>query len=185
MGASRHGRSEGPPPAELRRAEWPGDLNTVRRLFREYRDWLADHQATAPGAGPRARAGLELVDRLTAELPGAFGPPRGEILLWYRGDSVVACGALRELEPQLGEIKRISIRPDFRGSAFGRPFVRALMTRARELGYDRLRVDTLSTMEAAIGFYQELGFRPIPSFWPHPAEGALFFEAKLREDAPA
>ncbi len=130
---------------------------------------------------PTVRAGLGLVDRLISELPGAYGPPRGSVLLWFEDDRVVACGALRELEPKVGEIKRIYVRSDYRGKEFGHPFVRALLDRASRLGYDRLRVDTLPTMYAAIEFYQELGFRPIPAFWPHPVAGALFFEREIGE----
>ena len=132
-------------------------------------------------APPGVQPGLALVDRLIEELPGAYGPPRGDVLLWFREESVVACGALRELEPKVGEIKRIYIRPDFRGKGFGHPFVRALVDRARELGYERLRADTLSTMTAAIEFYQESGFRRIPAYWTHPATGALFFERDLTD----
>lgn len=171
------------PQAACRRVTWPADLVTVRRLFQEYRDWLADHRDTSSEAKSRVRSGLSSVDRLIAQLPGVYGPPRGEILLWFKDRELVACGALRELAPKTGEIKRIYVRPDFRGKAFGHPFVRALVDRARELGYERLRVDTLPTMTAAIEFYQELGFRPIPAFWPHPVAGALFFEHKIDPEA--
>ncbi len=123
--------------------------------------------------------GLTLVDRLIAELPGAYGPPRGEVLLWHERDEVVACGALRELEPGIGEIRRIHVRPDYRGREFGLPFVRALIDRARSLGYVTLRADTLPTMQAAIEFYQELGFHRVGPFWPHPAANALFFERAI------
>ncbi len=126
------------------------------------------------------RSGLSLIDRLVDELPGAYGPPRGEVQLWSHESSLVACGALRELEPRVGEIKRIFVRPDFRGKQFGPVFVRALLDRARELGYERLKVDTLPSMQAAIEFYQELGFRPTSPFWPHPVAGALYFERELR-----
>ncbi|HZY70204.1 MAG TPA: GNAT family N-acetyltransferase [Thermoplasmata archaeon] len=128
-------------------------------------------------------AGLEMVDRLISGLPGAYGPPQGDVLLWFDHDDVVACGALRELGPKVGEIKRISVRSDYRGKEFGPVFVRALIDRARELGYARLRVDTLPTMQAAIEFYQESGFRPAPSFWPHPVAGALFFEFEVGTSA--
>ena len=181
MGAPRRHDHRGQPRATFRRASWPEDLTTVRQLFQQYRQWLADHQDTAPRSKPRVRSGLALIDQLVAELPGAYGPPRGEILLWFKDGAMVACGALRELEPRIGEIKRIYIRPDYRGKAFGRPFVRTLIERARDLGYRRLRVDTLPSMAAAIEFYQELGFRPIPAFWPHPAAGALFFEHEIKE----
>lgn len=151
----------------------------MRQLFEEYRGWLAEHQERS--ARPEQGQGLALVDELIAGLPGAYGPPRGDVLLWFEGVHVVACGALRELEPGLGEIKRVYIREDYRGKAFGLPFVRALVDRARELGYRRLRVDTLSTMRAAIEFYQESGFRPIPAYWNHPVRGALFFELEIRD----
>ncbi len=169
----------GIPQAELRRVQWSTDLGTVRRLFEGYRQWIADHRDPSPSSQPRVESGLAEVDRLLRELPGAYGPPRGEVLLWFDGDEVVACGALRELAPGIGEIKRVYVRPDFRGKTFGHPFVRALMDRARELGYAVLRADTLPSMTAAIEFYQELGFRPVPAYWPHPVEGALFFERRI------
>lgn len=169
--------------AKVRRANWPKDLEIVRTLFREYRGWLAAHRNTAIGGEPGVRAGLDLVDRLVAELPGAYGPPKGEVLLWVEAEEVVACGALRELEGGLGEIKRLHVRPDYRGTAFGRSYVRTLLDRACELGYRRVRVDTLPTMVAAVEFYREAGFRPIPGYWPHPVAGALFFEKDLDEPA--
>lgn len=176
--AHDHGRR---PPATVRSASWPEDLATVRRLFQEYRQWIAEHQDSTAGSEPRVRSGLALVDRLIAELPGAYGPPRGVILLWFKGESLVACGALRELEPKVGEIRRIYVRSDYRGKAFGHPFVRALIDRARELGYETLKADTLPTMTAAIEFYQELGFHRAPAFWPHPAAAAIFFERSIRD----
>jgi len=101
------------------------------------------------------------------------------MLLWFAEDGLVACGGLREVDAKVGEIKRIYIRPDFRGKTFGRVFVRTLMDRARDLGFRSLRADTLPTMRAAIEFYQELGFGPISAYWPHPVAGALFYETEL------
>ena len=180
-GKARH-KHDRAPEAKARGVKWPDDLDTVRRHFRDYREWLADHRDPDATAEPRVAAGLALVDRLIAELPGAYGPPRGDILLWFKDDSLVAIGAMREIEPKVGEIKRVYVRPDYRGPGFGKPFVRALIGRAREIGYEKLRSDTLPSMQAAIEFYQELGFRPVPAFWPNPVAGALFFERKLSEE---
>lgn len=167
------------PKATLRPVRWPEDLERVRPLFQDYRDWLADHRDPYPEARVRVASGLALIDSLIAGLPGTYGPPRGDVLLWSDEKGLVACGALREIEPGVGEGKRIYIRGDFRGPTFGRPFVRALLARAGELRYRRLRADTLPTMRAAIEFYQELGFRRVDAFWPHPVADAIFFEREV------
>jgi ribosomal protein S18 acetylase RimI-like enzyme len=164
------------PGTTLRRVDWSKDIDTVRRLFQDYRQWVADHRDTSASARARAGSGLELIDTLVARLPGAYGPPRGEVILAVAEGSVVACGALRELEPTVADIKRVYVRADHRGPGFGPRLTRALLDRAGELGYERVRVDTLPSMYAAIRFYQDMGFVPIPAYWPHPVPGALFFE---------
>ena len=160
---------------------WATELGTVRRLFLEYREWLAGHSDPAAGPGSPSQVGLAQIDRLIAGLPGEYGPPGGEVLLAFAGRSLAACGALRGLEPKVGEIKRVYVRPDHRGPGFGPRLTRALLDRARQLGYERVRVDTLPTMAAAIQFYPAMGFKPIPPFWPHPVAGALFFEYPLKK----
>jgi GNAT superfamily N-acetyltransferase len=178
-GRARH-NSEVHPGTSFRRVDWSKDIDIVRRLFLDYRQWLADHSAPSPSLESRSKPGLELIDTLIAELPGAYGPPHGEVILAVAGEAVVACGALRELEPRIGEIKRVYVRADHRGPGFGPRLTGALLDRARELNYERVRVDTLPTMAAAIQFYQEMGFVPVPAFWSHPAPGALFFEYKMK-----
>jgi len=163
----------------LRRVIWSRDLEAVRPLFVNYRRWLADHQDPARSARSRVAAGLAEIDRQISQLPGEFEPPRGDVILAAAENDIVALGALRELAPKLGEIKRIHVRADHRGPKFGPILTRALLERAGELGWERVRVDTLPTMEAAIQFYQDLGFRAIDAYWPHPSAGALFFECHL------
>ena len=160
----------------LRRVNWSTELDTVRQLFREYRQWLADHSGESAASSSIAPIGLVQLDRVISELPGVYGPPRGEVILAFKNSELAACGALREWEPKVGEIKRVYVRADHRGPGFGPRLTEALLRRARELGYERVRVDTLPTMSAAIQFYQEMGFKPIPAYWPHPVSGALFFE---------
>lgn len=172
------------PSTTLRRVNWSQDLETVRRLFQDYRQWLADHRDTDASAGTNVKVGLELIDKQIAELPGAYGRPRGEVILAFSRKAIVACGALREMKPRVGEIKRIYVRADHRGPGFGPRMTGALLRRARALGYERVRLDTLSTMAGAIQFYQEMGFVPIPAYWPHPAPGALYFEFRVGEQNP-
>ena len=160
----------------IRRIRWPEDLELVRRLFQEYREWLAAHVGGGPGTPSTVPIGLVEFDRVISGLPGVYGPPGGDVLLAFQDGELAACGALREWASRIGEIKRIYVRPDHRGPGFGPILTEALLERARELGYERVRVDTLPTMTAAIQFYQEMGFKPIPAYWPHPVPGALFFE---------
>jgi len=181
MGVPERSRTVSHPGTTLRAVSWAADLETVRRLFQDYRQWLADHRDTAAFADPAMSAGLRALDKEISELPGVYGLPRGEIILAFEQESVVACGALRELGPKLGEIKRVYVRADHRGKEFGPRLTGALLDRARELGYERVRVDTLPTMTAAIQFYQEMGFRPIAAYWPHPVRGALFFEFAMKK----
>jgi putative acetyltransferase len=160
----------------IRSVDWRKDFDAVRRYFQEYRQWIADHRdPSATGIS----VGLDSIDQQIAKLPGEYGPPHGEVILAFMKEEPVACDALRELEPKLGEVKRIYIRADHRGVEFGLRLTGAILNRARELGYERVRVDTLSTMTAAKQFYKELGFKPIPAYWSHPAPGALFFECEL------
>lgn len=170
---------EGHPNARYRRVNWPEDAELVRTLFSGYRRWLSDHRDPAQAAASRVDAGLSVVDDLIERLPGSYGLPDGDVLLWFENDEVVACGALRRLESTVGEIKRVHVRSDYRGGEFGPPFVRALIGRARDLGYATLRADALGSMAGAIDFYEQLGFRRIPPYWPHPAEGTVFFECDI------
>lgn len=180
MAGSDHSHPDEYPDTMIRRVKWSQDLETVRQLFRGYREWLAKHAGAAAGPGSAAHDGLTQLDRMIAELPGGYGPPTGDVLLAVKGPDVVACGALREWSREVGEIRRIYVRGDHRGPVFGPRLVKALLERARELGYERVRVDALPTMEAAIQYYQEMGFRPISPYWAHPVPGALFFEWSVR-----
>jgi ribosomal protein S18 acetylase RimI-like enzyme len=179
MGKPVQSSPESYPDTTIRRVNWPEDIEIIRRLFQEYSQWLSDHRDVAASADSTVSAGLAALDKQIAELPGAYGPPRGEILLAFEKEKLVACGALCELEPKVGEIKRLYVRADHRGPVFGRRLTSTLLSRARELGYERMRVYTLPTMTAAIQFYQELGFDSIPAYWPHPVRGALFFEYEV------
>ncbi len=176
---------ESHPNTSLRRVKWAQEIDTVRGFFKGYRDWLADHQEATGPSGPAESTGLGMIDELIAGLPGAYGPPRGDVFFGVEQETIVACGALRELEPEVAEIKRLYVREDHRGPGFGTRLTSALLDRARDLDYARVRVDTLPTMFAAIQFYQDLGFKPIPQYWPHPAPGALFFEFKVAKSASA
>jgi GNAT superfamily N-acetyltransferase len=110
-------------------------------------------------------------------LPGAYGPPRGALLL-APGQG---CVALRALDAGTAEMKRLYVVPGARGSGLGRALAEAAVSQARELGFSRVVLDTIADrMELAVALYRSMGFRPIPPYLPNPTEGALCLELPLR-----
>jgi ribosomal protein S18 acetylase RimI-like enzyme len=115
-----------------------------------------------------------------AGLPGAYTTPSGCLLLGRLHGELAGCIAVRALEPHLCEMKRLYVRPGFRGTGLGRSLVEAAVEAARARGYAAMRLDTLATMTTARALYRSLGFRPIPPYRHNPIPGAEFLELALR-----
>jgi ribosomal protein S18 acetylase RimI-like enzyme len=150
-------------------AHEPEQLKIVRQLFLEYRDSL----------------GLDLCfqsfNEELADLPGRYAPPKGRLLLAMAGAHAVGCVGLREIGPGICEMKRLYVRPTFREQGVGRVLADAAISAAREIGYERMRLDTLGSMQVAISLYESVGFHRIGPYYANPIDDAVFMELCLRQ----
>lgn len=112
-------------------------------------------------------------------LDRVYGPPGGRFFLVRQGEGTAGCVALRDLGGGICEMKRLFVRPGFRGQGLGRECAERIVQTAREMGYRAMRLDTLPAMHPAIGLYRSMGFAEIAAYTVNPCEGALFMELGL------
>ena len=113
-------------------------------------------------------------------LERVYGPPGGVFFLLRQEGRIAGCVALKDLGGGVCEMKRLFLRPGFRGGGLGRRCAERIVRTAREMGYRAMRLDTLPAMHAAIALYRSMGFRQIAQYTENPLEGALFMELRLR-----
>jgi GNAT superfamily N-acetyltransferase len=143
-------------------------IEQARELFREYEAWLAVDLC------------FQNFEKELAELPGKYAPPEGRLLLALENQEAAGCVALRKIGEDTCEIKRLFLRPQFRGHGLGRQLAETIIYEARQIGYQRMRLDTLPPkMNDAIGLYRALGFREIDPYYHNPVPGAKFMELDL------
>jgi putative acetyltransferase len=115
-----------------------------------------------------------------AGLPGHYAPPEGRLLLAECDGQLAGCVALHSWEPGVCEMKRLYLRPSFRGKGLGRVIAEKIIAEARNIGYQRMRLDTIKPiMKDAVEMYRKLGFREIAPYRPNPIAGATYMELQL------
>jgi putative acetyltransferase len=149
-------------------ANTQADIDNSRTLFEEY----------------AASLGFSLCfqnfDQELKNLPGDYAPPHGRLLLAADQDQLAGCIALRKLAPGICEMKRLFVRPAYRGSGLGRHLAQSIIDEASKLGYTHMRLDTIpGKMDKAIALYRALGFVEIGPYCDNPVAGAKFMELKL------
>jgi putative acetyltransferase len=155
----------------LRQPASAGDLDVVRALFREYQQAL----------------GIDLCfqgfEAELAALPGEYAPPRGRLWLAERDGpdaaTAIGCVAMRALDGERAEMKRLYVRPAARGLGLGRLLAETLIAEARRLGYHSVCLDTLPIMRTAQTLYEALGFVDIAPYRRNPVEGARYMGLEL------
>jgi putative acetyltransferase len=142
-------------------------LLAARNLFMEYADYL--------GVDLCFQGFQQELD----ELPGAYAPPDGRLLLAVEDDQSVGCVTIRKLGEGICEMKRLYVQPEHRGKGLGRRLAEAIIQEARAIGYRKMRLDSLTSLKEAAGLYRSLGFTEIPPYRYNPLPDAVFMELGL------
>lgn len=152
---------------ELKEAHSQEQLEHIRVLFREYEKSLG------------FTLDFQDFEKEMTGLPGEYGMPAGRLFLAVWEGEIVGCAGLRKLDADTSEMKRMYVRPAFRGKGIGRALAQLLISEARRIGYKRMRLDTITTMHEAIRLYTSLGFYEIEAYRFNPLPNAHFMELRL------
>ncbi|MFO7914513.1 MAG: GNAT family N-acetyltransferase [Candidatus Krumholzibacteriales bacterium] len=153
----------------IKRAETESEIEEVRVLFREYREFLGVH------------LGFQNFREELASLPGDYRRPEGELLVAIDGKRMTGCVAVRRLDDDVCEMKRLFVRPEARGRGVGRALAGRIIKAAGELGYTLMRLDTLDRLTEAMALYRSLGFRKIEPYYENPLSGVVYWELTLKK----
>ena len=153
--------------AQITSPETTEQCDAARSLFLEYADSLGFD------------LGFQQFDQEMARFPADYRPPNGTLLLAEVQGEAVGCVGVRRFDEESCEMKRLYVRVAYRGAGLGRLLAQAAVETGRELGYKRMRLDTLATMKEATALYRSMGFVPIEAYRDNPLPGASFMELAL------
>jgi len=152
----------------IRQAKTKAEVAQARQLFFEYAQSLGFSLC------------FQNFDQELSGLPGDYSPPDGRLLLAKVEGELAGCVALHKLEPGICEMKRLYLRPKFRGRGLGRILANAVIAEARAVGYKMMRLDTVEpVMKDAVALYRQIGFYEIDPYRVNPMPGTLYMELQL------
>ena len=155
---------------EIIQAQTVTELGAVRDLFVEYAQSLGFSLC------------FQGFDKELTRLPGDYSPPRGRLLLARIDGHPAGCVGLHAFSADIAEIKRLYVKPEFRGHQLGRQLADQAIAEARKIGYTRLRLDSIEAkMKTAVAMYRDIGFCEIAPYRENPIPSALYMELSLQE----
>jgi ribosomal protein S18 acetylase RimI-like enzyme len=159
------------PTYRIAEAATAAQFDAARSLIEEY--------AAQIGTSMGVDLGFQNFSAELNQLPAMYGPPSGCLLLASRDDEWIGCCALRRFTDEIGEMKRLYVKPTARGADLGRRLTERLVATARALGYRRMVLDTLQGMVAAQTLYRSVGFRETEPYYFNPMAGVSYMELDL------
>ena len=151
-----------------------GRPDEVRQLFLAYTEQVISGDPTF-----REYLAQQNFEDELAHLEKKYGPPRGRLYLAYRDGVLAGCGALKEMDGENGELKRMYIRPAYRRAHIASVLLEKLLDDARSAGYRHLYLDTFSYLEGAVELYRKYGFYEIGRYNDSPMENAVYMRLDL------
>ncbi len=146
----------------------------VEALFSEYTNLLIEGDSTF-----HEYLALQNYDEEVKHLEQKYGLPHGRLYLAYCDDALAGCIGLRKIDEENCEMKRLYVRPQFRGQHLGNILVQKIIEDAKEIGYSHMLLDTLPFLESAIHLYKAFGFYEIESYNNSPMETSIYMKADL------
>jgi len=143
------------------------DYETARYLFREYEAYLNIDLC------------FQDFEKECRELSWQYGPPSGRLLLCYLNSSIAGCVALRKLEDNICEMKRLYVKTEYRRKGLGRLLSITIIEKAKDIGYSRMRLDTLAAFKESVLLYKSLGFKEIEPYRHNPLQDVIYLELSL------
>jgi putative acetyltransferase len=155
---------------QLIQAQNSAEIHQARELFKEYETELGISLC------------FQNFEQELSALPGDYATPDGRLMLAFDHGDLAGCIALRKIGAGICEMKRLFVRDQFRGKGLGRSLIEAIISEATQIGYERMRLDTLPPkMNDAIALYRSYGFKEIDPYYNNPVPGAIFMQLDLRE----
>jgi ribosomal protein S18 acetylase RimI-like enzyme len=150
-----------------KKLETDEEISGAKKLIVAYIRWL-NHDLS-----------FQNIDDELSNFPQKYSDPEGAFLIAKENNEVIGCVGIKKLENSICEMKRLFVNDSYRGNGAGRKLVELIIREAKQKGYEKMRLDTLNTMEDALNIYRKCGFYEIEAYYNNPANGVVYLEKRL------